>query len=131
VKQDEEEEADARENGQVGANLVNYSIQNTPKRPEPNVEIDITYHRKHLPEPARFIKATTKEEAAVKSKELLGLDTEEMTENTNLWAKATARRPPVRQTIEVGDIETSSMNIEEKSNLLHNVAMSAATDLGE
>jgi len=36
-----------------------------------------------------------------------------------------------RETIEVGEIETGSMNLQEKSNLLHSVAMSAETDLKE
>ena len=48
-----------------------------------------------------------------------------------MWANAQAAedRPPHRETIEVGEIETGNMNLQEKSNLLHSVALSAQTDL--
>jgi len=50
-----------------------------------------------------------------------------------MWAHAQAQedRPPFRQTIEVGEIETGNMNLNEKSNLLHSVALDAQTDLKE
>lgn len=48
-----------------------------------------------------------------------------------MWAHAQAAedRPPLRETIEVGEIETGNMGLAEKSNLLHSVALDAQTDL--
>jgi hypothetical protein len=50
-----------------------------------------------------------------------------------LWAHASnpENAPPQRETIEVGEIETGNMDIQEKSNLLHSVALDAQSDLKE
>ena len=75
----------------------------------------------------KFVMATTEEEAHTRAKEL------EIEENTKLWANAVAKeelaKPEPRETYEVGEIETRSMNLKEKSDLLHNVATMAETDI--
>lgn len=77
------------------------------------------------PHQVRFIQATTDGEAKMFSREL-EIESPEVQENTQLWANAReATGPPRRETIDVGDIETGNLNIQEKSNLLHNVALSA------
>jgi hypothetical protein len=54
-------------------------------------------------------------------------------ENTKLWANAKPSddKPQRRETIEVGEIETGSMSLQDKSNLLHSVTVSAQSDLKE
>lgn len=57
----------------------------------------------------------------------------DVAENTKLWANSHPAEdlPPKVQTIEVGEIETSKMNLKEKSDLLHDVALDAQSDLKE
>jgi hypothetical protein len=64
-------------------------------------------------------------------REIEGDDTPDVSENTQLWAHATGEKvhPPKQENIEIGAIETEKMNLQEKSNLLHSVAMSAESDL--
>ena len=50
--------------------------------------------------------------------------------NTESWADAADRKTPSKP-IEIGTIETDHMNLSEKSNMLHQVALSAETDLVE
>lgn len=84
------------------------------------------------PHPVKFIKATTEAEAREKEREL-EIESSDIRENTNNWAHAQAPKfaPPLRETIEIGEIETEKMNLKDKSNLLHSVAMSAEKDLKE
>lgn len=62
------------------------------------------------------------------------LEPVDVAENTKIWANAHAAEdnpPPKVETIEVGEIETSKMNLKEKSDLLHDVALDAQSDLKE
>ena len=66
------------------------------------------------PHPVRFIEATTSAEAKAKSREL-EIEPSNVRENTMLWANARASEedlPPIRESIEVGEIETGNLNIQ-------------------
>ena len=59
------------------------------------------------------------------------MESTDVQHNTNLWAHAKGDKQPSRQTMDIGDIETNKMNLQEKSLLLHNVAIGAERDLTE
>jgi len=60
----------------------------------------------------RFVEATSNAEARQREREL-EIESTEVQENTNIWAHAQAAdlKPPFRETIEIGEIETGNMNL--------------------
>lgn len=80
-----------------------------------------------MPKP-KFISMTSDAEAKELAKKYKLSESEEIKRNTKLWAKVTDEAPVQHETIEIGEIETEKMNLNEKSNLLHSVALSAEED---
>lgn len=125
-QQRRDDEYDVEEN-------MNYALPMTKDTNQKNQKKTVFYTPgPKVAHPVRFVQMTTDAEAHKKSREL-ELEPENIRENTNLWANSHAAEdgPPRVETIEVGEIETSTMNLKEKSDLLHNVALSAQTDLKE
>ena len=85
-----------------------------------------------VPHPVRFIEQTSDAEAHKRSVQL-ELEPADIVHNTNLWASAHAAEdgPAKVEAIEIGEIETNTMNMQQKSDLLHNVALDAQSDLKE
>lgn len=76
----------------------------------------------------KYVQATTDEEAQERARELQ-LETEAERQNTKDWANARPATMKKRESIDVGVIEIDKMNLQQKSDMLHNVAIQAEKDL--
>lgn len=128
IKRAEEENIDLDDN-------MNYSLpQNLADKGRTSQKSEL-YKAPDHPRPAHPVKAvyaTSPAEVKQKVKEL-ELDNADIQLNTQMWANSHAAEdtPPKVEVIEIGEIETKSMNLKQKSDLLHDVALSAQSDLKE
>lgn len=92
-------------------NYFNYAMPMDARKKEPSV-FYVAPKNPPPPHPVKFVQATTDAEARQKEREL-EIEPVDIQENTKLWANARAaeEKPAVRETIEVGDIETNNMNL--------------------
>lgn len=79
------------------------------------------------PRPVTSVQATTDEESmAMHSNVQMSM---EEAENTKMWARAHSKKAAPRDTIDVGHIELDTLNLQQKSDMLHSVAQAAEKDL--